>query len=146
MLRATLTFISLTALLSACAAPVMNPGGDVHERVVFDSPTRTVMFVYQSLAAGRYGEMSEAFLNYADRRIWIGYDQRGESHPWTDDRTAVANVTGFHQQPNGEVLLVVTELWGEEGYAERRFLVLFTADGWKIGSVNGAPGDGLLAP
>jgi hypothetical protein len=132
------------ALLQSCSA-FQGPEDTRHDRYVFEAPEQVVTFVYQSLASGRYGLMQQAFLNYADKRPWVGWQESDQPHPWTRNPHARAQIIGLHEQPGGDVVVVVRETWSG-GEKERTFRCHLTTDGWHIQSVEGTPGDGLLGP
>jgi hypothetical protein len=136
---ACLTLIAL----AGCASPVMNPDGDLHERVVFSDPVQVVMYVYQNLEAGRLNAIGEAFLNYTDRAPWIARAESGEPHPWSQDPETSARVYSLRETPEGELLVSVLERWSG-GETDRVFRCRRTADGWRIVEVEGVPGDGML--
>lgn len=122
----------------ACSA-LRGPQDSLHDRVLFDSPEQVVRFVYQNLSAGRYADMSHAFLARADKRPWLDLAARGGRHPWTEDPGAGAEIVGVQPLESGDAEVRVREAWSG-GAQERTFRCHRTADGWRILAVEGEPG------
>lgn len=137
------TLLAVAAAALAGCQGFMDPQGGTVDRYVFESPEHAVLWVYRCLGEGRYEDMTLPMFEHADKSPWIARASRGNAHPWASDETAQARITERVEISEDVMRIGVAETW-RGGERERDFVCRDTPDGWRIVSIEGEPGDGML--